>query len=104
MIQLCYILDATILETDQSPSSSKIIDDDRMSDENLKVTDELEAIFISTLYASLGAPLEGDSRLLFDQLVKKISGLLLIDDSPSKKATYSECYFFFFFVLKYFHN
>lgn len=57
---------------------------------SVPLTDEMEAIFISAVYSSLGAPLESDSRLVFDQFVKKISGLVKIDDSPSKRATFSK--------------
>lgn len=57
---------------------------------SVHVTDEMEAIFISSLYYSLGASLEGSSRLIFDELVKKLSGLIKFDDTPLKRAGFSK--------------
>lgn len=93
------ILNININKTDvKSPSYSSINTLDQSSIGSVKVTDEMEAIFISSLYSSLGAPLEGTSRLVFDEFLKKISGLVKVDDTPSKRATFSEyiiviCYF-----------
>lgn len=60
------------------------------------VTDEMEVIFISALYSSLGAPLEGNSRLVFDEFLKKITGFTKIDDSPKKRATFSKSNIFLY--------
>lgn len=103
---MCYMLDAVLLlnTKDVSEMNSSIgtnISQDRVSETSVKssqVTDEMEAIFISCLYSSLGAPLEGDSRLVFDEFVKKISGLVKIDDSPTKRAGFSKsCIILYFF-------
>jgi len=86
------ILSLKIEESDQesiSSHNSLSIVEDQESIKSAQVTDEMEAIFISSLYSSLGAPLEGNSRLVFDEFVKKISGLIKIDDTPTKRATFS---------------
>lgn len=66
------------------------VQQDEVSMKSAQVTDEMEAIFITSLYASLGAPLEGDSRLVFDEFVKKISGFIKVNDTPQKRATFSK--------------
>eukprot|EP00102_Acyrthosiphon_pisum_P015188 XP_008185630.2 PREDICTED: dynein heavy chain 10, axonemal [Acyrthosiphon pisum] len=89
--QMCYILDAILSPdsdqiTEVSPDTSQNLQDELT--EAVEVTDEMEAIFISAIYSSLGAPLEGNSRLIFDEFVKKISGFIKMDDSPSKRASF----------------
>lgn len=90
---MCYILDA-VLNTDMdqiteiSTNNSLSLHDD--SSKAVEVTDEMEAIFISAIYSSFGAPIEGNSRLIFDEFVKKITGFIKMDDSPSKRASYSK--------------
>jgi len=90
---MCYILDALLNpDSDQiteiSTNNSQSIQED--STKAVEVTDEMEAIFISAIYSSLGAPLEGNSRIIFDEFVKKISGFIKMDDSPSKRASFSK--------------
>jgi len=95
---MCYILDA-VLKTDTdkiteiSTNQSLSLNDE--STKLVEVTDEIEAIFISAIYSSLGAPLEGNSRLIFDEFVKKISGLVKLNDSPSKRASFSKLFISF---------
>lgn len=90
---MCYILDA-VLNNDTDPiteistNNSLSLNDD--SSKAVEVTDEMEAIFISAIYSSLGAPIEGNSRLIFDEFVKKITGFIKMDDSPSKRASFSK--------------
>ncbi|XP_050426983.1 dynein axonemal heavy chain 10-like [Adelges cooleyi] len=92
--QLCYMLDAFAKQEsgdyEESEEVLKSVTESKMSStvSEVKVSDELEAIFISSLYASLGATLEGDARVIFDALVKKTSGLVAIDDVPAKRASY----------------
>lgn len=81
---------------EKSQSYNSSISQDKSSIRSVKVTDEMEAIFISSLYSSLGAALEGNSRLVFDEFLKKISGLVKVDDTPSKRATFSKSYCWFF--------
>lgn len=93
--QLCFMLEAMLKFkkdefVDSTPSSSSLLTHDQSSMKSVKVTDEMEAIFISALYSSLGAPLEGNSRIIFDDFVKKISGMVKVDDIPEKRATFSE--------------
>lgn len=80
-----------LVENLSSDSLSTVVQqDDEVSIKSAQVTDEMEAIFITSLYASLGAPLEGDSRLVFDELVKKLSGFIKVNDTPTKRATFSK--------------
>jgi hypothetical protein len=52
--------------------------------------DELECIFISSLYNSLGATIVHEFRPTFDFLVKKITGFKMIDEVLEGRAGYSE--------------
>lgn len=79
-----------VVENLSSNSLLTSIQQDEVSMKSAQVTDEMEAIFITSLYASLGAPLEGDSRLVFDEFVKKISGFIKVNDTPTKRATFSK--------------
>lgn len=102
---MCYMLEAILsLKTTEEPAekrsasrSSSTTLQDEMSIKSAQVTDEMEAIFISSVYSSLGAPLESDSQLVFDDFVKKLSGLIKVDDSPAKRATFSKFNLFSFF-------
>lgn len=90
---MCYILDAILIPDNDADISEKTLGLLSYTDTvtpNVEVTSEMEAIFISAIYSSLGAPLEGNSRLVFDEFVKKISGLVKIADTPSKPATFSK--------------
>ncbi|XP_050527907.1 dynein axonemal heavy chain 10 [Daktulosphaira vitifoliae] len=92
VIQMCYMLDAfakqnNVEDLTESPKSVITEISSNLLSE-VRISDELEAIFISSLYASLGATLEGNGRLIFDALVKKTSGLIAIDDLPDKRASY----------------
>lgn len=105
---MCNILDAVLKkptnEIDGSFSSEGISTniEDQISVKSVDLSDEMEAIFILSLYSSLGAPLEGNSRLVFDEFVKKISGLIKVDDSASKRATFSNIYIYSFLsYIKY---
>jgi len=50
----------------------------------------LEAIYIQACYWSFGASIVDDARLKFDEYIKKISGLILVQDTPAKLATTSK--------------
>lgn len=78
------------IENLSSDSLLTTVSQDEVSIISAQVTDEMEAIFITSLYASLGAPLEGDSRIVFDEFVKKISGFIKVNDTPTKRATFSK--------------
>lgn len=94
---MCHILNAVLktqinkLDKPSSPTNV-LVDSEGLTMKSVEVTDAMEAIFISSLYSSLGAALEGHSRLVFDEFVKKISGFVKVDDSPSKRATFSKIY------------
>lgn len=79
-----------LIENLSSDSLLTTVQQDEVSIISAQVTDEMEGIFITSLYASLGAPLEGDSRIVFDEFVKKISGFIKVNDTPMKRATFSK--------------
>lgn len=97
--QLCYLLDAILKRKDDN--HIEVLENISLANhksslesvESVQNADEMEAIFISSLYYSLGAPLESNSRLVFDEFVKKLSGLIKIDDTPIRRATYSKIIF-----------
>lgn len=80
-------VDSGINSAEKSPSKNSQY---QKSVGSVHVTDETEAIFISSLYNGIGLTLEGSSRLVFDDFVKKITGFIKVDDTPSKRATLSE--------------
>lgn len=89
------MLDAVLKLPDEDESSSYISLNENTeitSVDSVQPTDGMEASFISALYSSLGAPLEGDSRLVFDEFVKNITGFLKVNDTPIKRATLSKSY------------
>lgn len=88
-------------ENDSSPLSSNISKSQIASDKIGPLSEEIEANFISAIYSSLGAPLEENSRLVFDEFVKNITGFLKFNDTPEKRATLSKPHRVIkFYVLK----
>ncbi|KAG8306673.1 Dynein heavy chain 10, axonemal [Homalodisca vitripennis] len=69
--QLCFMLDA-LLGEELEPIN----------------TDELECVFILSLYGSLGAAIVADDRKEFDNLIKKTAGFMTVEDSDTKMAGY----------------
>lgn len=68
--QLCYVLDAIL------PIS-----------ETEYPIDIIECGFVQSLYCSLGATLLDKSRILFDDFVKKLMGMMNVEDTIDKPAT-----------------
>jgi len=95
---MCYILDAILIPDNDQITEISTNNSESLQEESTKIvefTDEMEAIFILAIYSSLGAPIEDNSRLIFDEFVKKISGLIKMDDSPSKRASFSKQFILF---------
>jgi len=89
LVQLCMMLNAVLPHTE----NDKIIYDDEV----------VECAFIQSLYSSLGASLEGDSRRRFDDFMKRLNPMMSVQDtmekpanatqSPSAKSTLYEYFF-----------
>lgn len=71
VMQLCFMLDALLGESTEPLN-----------------TDELECVFIQSLYGSLGASIVAEDRIQFDALIKKTTGFMTVDDSDVKFAGY----------------
>nr|XP_046467282.1 dynein axonemal heavy chain 10 [Neodiprion pinetum] len=92
--QLCYMVDglAPTKEEDEfslkPPVESSNAEEEEERAAHLAHRDELlEAIYIQSCYCSFGASLIAESRLVYDEYMKKISGMMLTDDTPEKPAT-----------------
>ena len=73
IVQLCNMLDSLI------PGQAE---------ESKEWPEEVtEAVFIESVYCSLGAAIVVDNRSEFDEFVKKCTGMVIIDDSENKKAS-----------------
>lgn len=57
------------------------------SDEIEAKNEIMEAVYIQACYCSLGATLEVESRPSFDEYMKKVSGLMMVEDTVEKPAT-----------------
>lgn len=64
--------------------------------------DELECVFIQSLYGSLGAAIISEDRKIFDALIKKTAGFMTVDDTDSKLAGYRKLLNFFLLAILYF--
>lgn len=83
IIQLCIMLDAIL------PSSAAATTTSAKS----KVTfdkEVIECVFLQCLYLSFGASLIDDSRLKFDEFIKRLNPLMSIQDAPDKPANTSQ--------------
>jgi hypothetical protein len=49
-----------------------------------------EAMYIQACYWSFGASIVNDARLKFDECIKKICGLMQMQDTSTKQATISK--------------
>lgn len=58
--------------------------------------DELECVFIQSLYGSLGAAIISEDRKIFDALIKKTAGFMTVDDTDTKLAGYRKLFNFFY--------
>lgn len=64
--------------------------------------DELECVFIQSLYGSLGAAIISEDRKIFDALIKKTAGFMTVDDTDTKLAGYRKLFNFFLLAILYF--
>ncbi|XP_072767433.1 LOW QUALITY PROTEIN: dynein axonemal heavy chain 10-like [Anoplolepis gracilipes] len=86
--QFCYMFDGLLLLKDElaDKKSTEITQEEEdillMSKEEF-----LEAMYIQACYWSFGASIVDNARPNFDEYMKKISGLMLIQDTPAKPAT-----------------
>ncbi|GAB1860436.1 Dynein heavy chain 10, axonemal [Camponotus japonicus] len=89
VIQLCYVFDGLLsLLKDESVNKKSTEVPQEKEDSSLMAKEELlEAIYIQACYWSFGASIVDDARLKFDEYIKKISGLILVQDTPAKLAT-----------------
>ena len=56
--------------------------------DEIAIRDEiLEAVYIQSCYCSFGATLEAESRPIFDEYMKKASGLMIVEDTVEKPAS-----------------
>lgn len=92
VIQLCYVFDGLLsLLKDESVDKKSTEVPQEKEDSTLMAKEELlEAIYIQACYWSFGASIVDDARLKFDEYIKKISGLILVQDTPAKLATTSK--------------
>lgn len=56
--------------------------------------DELECVFIQSLYGSLGAAIISEDRKVFDAFIKKTAGFMTVDDTDTKLAGYRKLFSF----------
>lgn len=74
IVQLCQMLQASLDEANLGSMSPE----------------ELEAVFIQSVYASLGASLVAEAQTVFDAHVKNLTGFLNVVDSDDRLANYSK--------------
>lgn len=98
VMQLCHMIDGLCPSrpVDETPikQSGEILSHDEevsASEKLAERNDLLEAVYIQSCYCSLGASLVAKSRTDFDEYVKKISGLMMVEDTPEKLATIRKC-------------
>ncbi|KYQ51703.1 Dynein heavy chain 10, axonemal [Trachymyrmex zeteki] len=84
--QFCFVFDGLLstLKYELARQKSEIDEED-----NLLVTKEelWEAMYIQACYWSFGASIVDEARSKFDEYIKKISGFMLVQDTPAKLAT-----------------
>lgn len=92
VIQFCYTFDGLLsLLRDESVDKKSTEATQEKEDSSLTANEELlEAMYIQACYWSFGASIVDDARLQFDEYIKKISGLILVQDTPAKLATTSK--------------
>lgn len=77
LVQLCMMLDAILPHTE----NDKITYDDEV----------VECAFLQSLYFSFGASLVDESRVRFDDFMKKLNPLMTVQDSIEKPANTTQC-------------
>ena len=94
VVQLCLMFDGLYPSRpeDEPPTSEpgKVLNHEEellLAEKMAERNDLLEAVYIQACYCSLGASLVVKSRSDFDEYMKKVSGLMLVEDTPEKLAT-----------------
>lgn len=92
--QLCYMLDGLYPVKKEDERAKTVVESSSNAEEEEEIAVQLaqrnellEAIYIQSCYCSFGASLIIDCRLVFDDYIKKICGLMLTDDTHEKPAT-----------------
>lgn len=91
--QLCYMIDSLYPprpEDEAVVKSSEPLtqeEETSMLETMTEKNELLEAIYIQSCYCSLGASLILKSQNDFDEYMKKIAGLMMVEDTPEKLAT-----------------
>lgn len=94
VIQLCYMFDGLLSLKDESAEigykkSTEVIQE--AEDSSLMAKDELlEAMYVQACYWSFGASIVDNARPKFDEYIKKIYGLMQVQDTSTKMATLSK--------------
>ena len=81
-------------------------EENQTSEISIDVCDLLEAVFLQACYYSLGAALVVEAKVEFDTYIKKLSGLIMMEDCLENPASTSTCFKQFSLekkILKY-HN
>jgi dynein heavy chain, axonemal len=77
VVQLCMMLNAILPHTE----NDKIVYENEV----------IECSFIQSLYFSFGAALVDDSRIRFDDFMKKLNPLMAFSDTFDKPANFTQC-------------
>ncbi|XP_043285223.1 dynein axonemal heavy chain 10 [Venturia canescens] len=92
--QLCYMIDGLYppRPEDEPPvkqtgEASSPEEETLISQTTSERNELLEAVYIQSCYCSLGASLVLKSRNDFDEFMKKIAGLMMVEETPEKLAT-----------------
>ncbi|KAM0726763.1 Dynein axonemal heavy chain 10 [Formica fusca] len=88
VIQLCYMFDGLLSLKDESANKKSTEISQEEEDSSLMAKEELlEAMYIQACYWSFGASIVDNERPKFDEYMKKISGLIQVQDTSAKLAT-----------------
>lgn len=91
VIQLCYMFDGLLSLKDEpaDKKSTEVIQEEE--DNSLMAKEELlEAMYVQACYWSFGASIVDNARPKFDEYMKKVSGLIQVQDTSIKMATLSK--------------
>lgn len=83
----------TLLEDESASKRSAEINQEEenlLLDARMTREELWEAMYIQACYWSFGASIVDEARANFDDYMKKISGFMLVQDTPDKLATASE--------------
>lgn len=92
VIQLCYTFDGllSLLKDESADKKSAEVSQEEEDSSLMSKQELLEAMYIQACYWSFGASIVDNARPKFDEYMKKMSGLILVQDTPAKLATTSK--------------